>query len=147
MENEEIWSDWKNRACPNIANQTFEIAPATFNRDIDLKKWDFSTPNTFDNPRLNYLWNICPDNMEACKVNKNRKEGVQTLDAFINERLGVNSQSFLESSENKTASHSWFQWRVLRLLARECPQFFSPSPTQALASYINSLIQNYINNG
>lgn len=138
IKNEELWSEWKSRGCPPLTGEKFEIAAPSLATSVDYKRWDFSCQPTFDNPRLNHLWNISPDNLEACKLYQSGNNVSRTLDSFLQACRQTNPHAF--DSANKVTAQPWFHWRALRLLARECPQFFSPPSSQNLTTYIESLI-------
>ncbi len=66
-------------------------------------------------PELTRLWNLCPDNLQACKgVDRNFLPTLET---------------YLDSPKEKEKSDPSFEWRALRLLARQSPHFFSLSNT------------------
>lgn len=65
------------------------------------------------NNELTRLWNLCPDNLQAC-----RGEDRNFLPPI---------DSYLEQPPNKNDAS--YEWRALRLLARQSPLFFSLSPT------------------
>lgn len=64
-------------------------------------------------PELTRLWNICPDNLQACRGDDRN---------FL-----PSIESYLENPKDKTDPS--FEWRALRLLARQSPHFFSLTQT------------------
>lgn len=64
------------------------------------------------NSELTRLWNLCPDNLQAC-----RGEDRNFLPPI---------DSYLEIPPEKTDPS--YEWRALRLLARQSPLFFSLTP-------------------
>lgn len=66
------------------------------------------------NAELTRLWNLCPDNLAAC-----RGEDRNFLPAI---------ETYLDANKDADAS---FGWRALRLLARQSPHFFSLTPTSS----------------
>lgn len=97
--------------------------PADEQSKIPLKKprrnlgdivHDASKQNKFylGNSELTRLWNLCPDNLKAC-----RGEDRNFLPPI---------DSYLETPPDKVDPS--YEWRALRLLARQSPLFFSPTP-------------------
>jgi THO complex subunit 1 len=84
------------------------------------------TPNfPLSSSELTRLWNLCPDNLQACK--------------------GAD-RNFLPSLENylenpKEKADPSFEWRALRLLARQSPHFFTlfNSPSCKISDYLDSV--------
>ena len=61
------------------------------------------------NTELTRLWNLCPDNLQACRgADRNFLPSIE---------------SYLENPKDKTDPS--FEWRALRLLARQSPHFFT----------------------
>lgn len=64
------------------------------------------------NSELTRLWNLCPDNLQACRgEDRNFLPPIDT---------------YLETPPDK--SDPSYEWRALRLLARQSPLFFSLTP-------------------
>lgn len=72
---------------------------------------DTSKVNKFymGNSELTRLWNLCPDNLQACRGDDRN---------FL-----PSIESYLENPRDKTDPS--FEWRALRLLARQSPHFFT----------------------
>jgi THO complex subunit 1 len=63
----------------------------------------------FCSSELTRLWNLCPDNLQASKgVNRNF---LPSLESYLGNR--------------KEKADPSFEWRALRLLARQSPHFFT----------------------
>lgn len=75
---------------------------------------DATKQNKFNlgNSELTRLWNLCPDNLQAC-----RGEDRNFLPPI---------DQYLETPPDK--SDPSYEWRALRLLARQSPLFFSLTP-------------------
>lgn len=81
------------------------------------------------NPELTRLWNLCPDNLQACRgVDRN------FLPPF---------ESYLENQPDK--SDPSYEWRALRLLARQSPLFFSLTTTNNKVSEILETVRKKLN--
>lgn len=74
---------------------------------------------------LTRLWNYSPDNLQACKSEERN---------FLPQ-----VEAYLESSRDK--SDTSFEWRALRLLARQSPHFFTfiNSPSYKIADYLEAV--------
>jgi THO complex subunit 1 len=79
----------------------------------------------FCSPELTRLWNLCPDNLQACKGAD--RNFLPTL------------ENYLESPKEKNDPS--FEWRALRLLARQSPHFFTlfNSPSCKVTDYLDSV--------
>lgn len=117
LNREEIWNNWKNEGCkefkrPEIASQSSvnEKTPKKGRKLLgDLVK-DYRKNGKFylGNMELTRLWNICPDNLQACRGTERN---------FL-----PKVEDFLETSEVQDSS---FEWRALRLLATQSTHFFT----------------------
>uniref|UniRef100_A0A8C1QH28 THO complex 1 n=1 Tax=Cyprinus carpio TaxID=7962 RepID=A0A8C1QH28_CYPCA len=95
LNTEENWNSWKNEGCPSFVKESDE---------------------------LTRLWNLNPDNMEACKSDSRF--------VFGNSRLKI------------VVRNSNYGWRALRLLSRRSPHFFQPTNQQfkSLADYLENMV-------
>lgn len=89
---------------------------------------DASKQNKFfmGNTELTRLWNICPDNLQAC-----RGSDRNFLPPF---------ESYLENQQTENS----YEWRALRLLARQSPLFFSLTTTNNKVSEILETIRKKV---
>lgn len=71
------------------------------------------------------MWNYSPDNLQACKSEERN---------FLPQ-----VETYLESSRDKTDTS--FEWRALRLLARQSPHFFTfiNSPSYKISDYLEAV--------
>ncbi|XP_052888913.1 THO complex subunit 1 [Anopheles moucheti] len=77
------------------------------------------------NPEITRLWNLCPDNLQACKgTDRNFLPSLET---------------YLENPKEKQDPS--FEWRALRLLARQSPHFFTlfNTPSYKVSDYLESV--------
>ncbi|XP_053681306.1 THO complex subunit 1 [Anopheles nili] len=77
------------------------------------------------NPEITRLWNLCPDNLQACKgTDRNFLPSLET---------------YLENPKEKQDPS--FEWRALRLLARQSPHFFTlfNTPCYKVSDYLDSV--------
>lgn len=70
------------------------------------------------------LWNLCPDNLQACRgADRNFLPSID---------------QYLENRKDKTDTA--FEWRALRLLARQSPHFFTMIPTpNKVSDYLETI--------
>ncbi|XP_055612819.1 THO complex subunit 1 [Uranotaenia lowii] len=146
---EELWNSWKNEGCkefkrPEVNASTSatpggtaeEPAPTTTVTRTAMKRprralGDLIRDSTkqgkffMGNPELTRLWNTCPDNLQACKGDD--RNFLPSLEAYLD-----------GSKEKQDPS---FEWRALRLLARQSPHFFTlfNSPSYKVADYLESV--------
>lgn len=153
---EELWNSWKNEGCKEFkrpeaagtgASAAAAAAAATASgsgsgEDVsppvrlpqkrtrrplgDLIRDSTKQGKFFmGNPELTRLWNTCPDNLQACKGED--RNFLPSLEAYLD-----------GSKEKQDPS---FEWRALRLLARQSPHFFTlfNSPSYKVADYLDSV--------
>lgn len=76
------------------------------------------------NSELTRLWNLCPDNLQACRGDD--RNFLPPID------------SYLETPPDKADPS--YEWRALRLLARQSPLFFSLTPApNKVSEYLESV--------
>lgn len=100
--------------------------------------------NFFGIPRSNELtklWNLCPDNLEACKGKE--RDFLPTLENYFKdaiEQIDANEPSKEEINLLKDGN---FGWRALRLLARRSPHFFTFSTVllNQQSSYLEMMVR------
>uniref|UniRef100_A0A8C4VXI9 THO complex subunit 1 n=1 Tax=Gopherus evgoodei TaxID=1825980 RepID=A0A8C4VXI9_9SAUR len=113
LNTEENWNTWKNEGCPSFVKESEE---------------------------LTRLWNLCPDNMEACK--SETREYMPTLEEFFEEAIEQADPENMVENEYKAVNNSNYGWRALRLLARRSPHFFQPTNQQfkSLPEYLENMV-------
>jgi len=158
LNREENWINWKNCGCGSFA----KFPPALLEEMGELPKEDTrkksrgvkrsvgeeylsnrSKKANLGNTELTRLWNLCPDNLKACKA-ENRLNFLPQLDTFFEEAIEQADPEAGIEEEYKVVNDSSFQWRALRLLAHRSHHFFTPSqtPFKALPEYLQSVIEN-----
>lgn len=117
LKREELWNNWKNDGCkefkrpgPPLDDQTVPTAKREKPLLGDLIR-DATRQKKFymGNGELTRLWNLCPDNLQAC-----RGEDRNFLPPI---------DSYLECPRDRLDQS--YEWRALRLLARQSPLFFT----------------------
>ncbi|XP_054841206.1 THO complex subunit 1 isoform X2 [Eublepharis macularius] len=146
LNTEENWNSWKNEGCPSFVKERLgdskQIRPFVRKRPAPE---DFlgKGPNKkilMGNEELTRLWNLCPDNMEACKSES--REYMPTLEEFFEEAIEQAVPENMVENEYKAVNNSNYGWRALRLLARRSPHFFQPTNQQfkSLPEYLENMV-------
>ncbi|XP_047360741.1 THO complex subunit 1 isoform X1 [Vespa velutina] len=152
LKREEHWNAWKNEGCPPFKRPASE---STAEVDDDAKKIKRSKRRIGDvirdaqavgkyhvgNPELTKLWNLCPNNLEACK-SKDR-DFLPSLETYFEEAIMQLDPSAMVEEEYKKVNDGNFGWRALRLLARRSPHFFvhGNNPINRLPEYLETMIK------
>ncbi|KAK7945382.1 hypothetical protein WMY93_001110 [Mugilogobius chulae] len=141
LDSEDNWNSWKNEGCPSFerGRETQEpsrkrAAPEDFlGKGPDRKIF-------MGNDELTRLWNLNPDNMEACKSES--REFTPSLDEFFAEAIEQADPVNMVEEEYKVVRNPNYGWRALRLLSRISPHFFQPTNQKykSLADYLDSMV-------
>ncbi|KAL4236751.1 THO complex subunit 1 [Mactra antiquata] len=142
---EEFWNKWKNDACPDFERKVSEDTKKPQRRAKRRRIGDDLQASggkviKMGHPELTRLWNLNPNNMDACKAEE--RMFLPTLEDFFQDAIEQNDPDAQVEEEYKLTNDQTFQWKALRLLARRSPQFFtnSTTPAQELKSYLNSML-------
>lgn len=148
LKREEHWSHWKNEGCPEFQQPPIEVAEKSAKAPRPKRKAGdelkvVASHNKFllGNASLTKLWNLCPDNMEACRSQK--RDFLPLLETFFEEAIEQADPVNMIEDKYKHVNNSTYGWRALRLLARRSPHFFTPSnqPISKLPLYLESMIK------
>ena len=153
LKREDNWIKWKNDGCPSYEKQPvsavekpppFRLGDHLFEIGQDEKDLGCE--------ELSRLWNLCPDNLEACSSSE--RIFVPSLDTFLEDAIEEAKPESKVPKEKKTINNSNFAWQCLRLLSRETPHFFpysSQAQIRPLDEYLESVIlataKDMANNG
>lgn len=145
LTSEENWNSWKNEGCPSfVKERTGEDKPKRPSRKRAAPE-DFlgKGPDRkifMGNDELTRLWNLNPDNMEACKSES--REFMPSLDEFFTEAIEQADPVNMVEEEYKVVRNPNYGWRALRLLSRISPHFFQPTNQKykSLADYLDSMV-------
>ncbi|XP_058612651.1 THO complex subunit 1 [Onychostoma macrolepis] len=145
LNTEENWNTWKNEGCPSfVKERPAETKPIRPSRKRQAPE-DFlgKGPDRkilMGNDELTRLWNLNPDNMEACKSDS--REFMPSLEDFFVEAIEQADPSNMVEEEYKVVRNSNYGWRALRLLSRRSPHFFQPTNQQfkSLADYLENMV-------
>ncbi|XP_068156737.1 THO complex subunit 1 [Drosophila tropicalis] len=133
---EEMWNNWKNEGCkefkkpenPPDIEEDIKPPPAKRpKRALGDSLRDASRNGKFflGNENLTRLWNYSPDNLQACKSEQRN---------FLPQL-----ETYLETPHGKVDPA--FEWRALRLLARQTPHFFTSvsQPSSKISDYLEQV--------
>ncbi|XP_068679431.1 THO complex subunit 1-like [Montipora foliosa] len=148
LEREENWISWKNEGCPSFIKERIEsdIKPTSTRKrkasigDEVAAGWK-SKKVVMGSDELTRLWNLCPDNLEACKADN--RVFLPSLEDYFSEAIDQADPEAMVEDEYKVIKNSNYGWRALRLLARRSHHFFQPSanPFKTLPDYLDSVVQ------
>ncbi|XP_026486855.1 THO complex subunit 1 [Vanessa tameamea] len=138
LKREEHWNTWKNDGCPEFqkpkpppvqADNNEEVKRAKKRRrpvgDI-IKEYESQDKFFMGNNDLTKLWNLCPDNLAACRTKE--RDFMPSLESYM--VCGA-------------ARAGGWGWRALRLLARRSPHFFvhTNNPIGRLPDYLDDMVK------
>ena len=133
LKQEENWVVWKNEGCPSYEKPPLATAeqdpsyPAVEHLgEVHAKSSKYR--HDLGNSELTRLWNLCPDNLEACRK-KNRKF-VPDMQKFLAEPIEQADPAACIEQEYKVINNPNFSWQVLRLLSQNSPHFFQNTTAQ-----------------
>ncbi|XP_067033610.1 THO complex subunit 1-like isoform X1 [Acropora muricata] len=149
LEREENWISWKNEGCPSFIKERIESdpkpTPTSRKRKASIgdevaSGWR-SKRVVMGSNELTRLWNLCPDNLEACKADN--RVFLPSLEEYFSEAIEQADPEAMVEDEYKVIKNSNYGWRALRLLARRSHHFFQPStnPFKTLPDYLDSVVQ------
>ncbi|GAB0096369.1 THO complex subunit 1 [Sergentomyia squamirostris] len=135
LQREEMWNNWKNDGCKEFQrpdphpSDTGKVTSSQrkYKRLLGDSIKEATKHGKFymGNPELTKLWNLCPDNLQACKGSDRN---------FL-----PSLESYLENPKDK--SDPSYEWRALRLMARQSPHFFTlfNTPSYKVSDYLESV--------
>ncbi|CAH2039862.1 unnamed protein product, partial [Iphiclides podalirius] len=143
LRREEYWNSWKNDGCPEFQKPK---PPVTVDSNEEVKKTrkrrrpvgdiikEYEGQEKFymGNNELTKLWNLCPDNLVACRTKE--RDFMPSLESYMVCGAGGGAR--------RTSSGGW-GWRALRLLARRSPHFFvhTNNPIGRLPDYLDDMVK------
>ncbi|XP_029348172.1 THO complex subunit 1-like [Acyrthosiphon pisum] len=122
-------------------------APKRRNLGDVIKNMTANNKVFLGDPDLTKLWNLKPDNLEACKGPE--RDFVPSFDSFFQEAFEQLDAKLCIESQNKKVNDVNFRWRALRLLSRKSPHFFTKSddPIQKLSEYLENIVKKTMTDG
>ena len=141
LSREENWISWKNDGCPSYEKPPLkesELSPypplSHLGDKLHQSKIDMGSPE------LSRLWNLCPDNLQACKLKS--RIFVPEMEQFLQEPIDQADPNAKIEPEYKMINNPNFTWQTLRLLGLRSPHFFQNTTTQIkpLPEYLEHVI-------
>ncbi|XP_059050716.1 THO complex subunit 1 [Achroia grisella] len=148
VKREEHWNTWKNDGCPEFQKPK---PPPQVDTTDDVKKSrkrrrpvgdtirEYGSQNKYymGNNELTKLWNLCPDNLAACRTKE--RDFMPSLESYM---VSEHSANGAGGKDKRTADGGW-GWRALRLLARRSPHFFihTNNPIGRLPNYLDDMVE------
>jgi THO complex subunit 1 len=117
LKREEMWNSWKNDSCKEIQRPDGNQPKTTEEKPVKKRKMlgdiiaDATKAGKFDlgNGELTRLWNLCPDNLQACKGSD--RNFLPSLESYLD--------------NPKESNDPTYEWRALRLVSRQSSHFFT----------------------
>ena len=139
---EESWITWKNDGCPSYEKPPLkvgEMAPFPSKKHLGDEVAS-QTKIDMGSTELSRLWNLCPDNLEACKLKS--RVFVPDMKKFLEEPLEQADPEARIEAEYKLVNNPNFTWQALRLLSQSSPHFFQNTTAQIrqLPEYLEHVI-------
>ncbi|CAH0729528.1 unnamed protein product, partial [Brenthis ino] len=153
LKREEHWNSWKNDGCPEFmkpkppvqVESTDEVRKAKKRRrpvgDI-IKEYEGQEKFFMGNNDLTKLWNLCPDNLEACRTKE--RDFMPSLESYmLSGGAGGGPGGAGGGAGGAGAWGGGWGWRALRLLARRSPHFFvhTNNPIGKLPDYLDDMVK------
>lgn len=148
LSREEYWNAWKNDGCPELKKAVIPTDSPDKRKTEErpllgdiIKEASSQGKYYMGSPELTKLWNLCPDNLEACKGKE--RDFLPTLeDYFADAITQIESPSPVKDEDNLLKDGN-YGWRALRLLAKRSPHFFTYSTVimNPLSSYLEMMVK------
>nr|CAH8847205.1 unnamed protein product [Trichobilharzia regenti]CAH8847208.1 unnamed protein product [Trichobilharzia regenti] len=123
LEREGYWNRWKNDGCPSFIRTAEKSRLSTRKRHINpLITRTGQKVYRFGNRELDKLWNVCPDNLAACR--DQRRLFNADLHTYFQDAIIEMDPAEKVEEEYKSINKEEWSWRALRFLARKCPHFY-----------------------
>jgi THO complex subunit 1 len=135
---EENWNTWKNDGCQSYIRRNEEArAKATprpkkrsFGEDVMSSG---AKVIKMGNAELTRLWNLCPDNMAACKSEK--RNYLPSVEEFFETAIEQADPNGGIEDHYRVINNATYGWKGLRLLSRSSPHFFGPVASGSTSQY------------
>ena len=136
LKREEHWVAWKNDGCPSYEKPSLAALPDSSSSPPypptehlgDVHARSGRQRHDLGNSELTRLWNLCPDNLEACR--KKNRNFVPDLQKFIAEPVEQADPAARIEPEYKVINNPNFSWQALRLLSQSSTHFFQNTTAQ-----------------
>ena len=144
LHREEYWNEWKSDKCPELkANElpkprVLADGGCTRGAGQELLSAERLGKHCLGNKELTRLWNLCPDNWQACRSKK------RVFTPSVEEYFEEIANSSKDKRLRTISGDPNFTWRGLRLLSQKSSFFFAPSNqlVRPVCSYMESVVEN-----
>ena len=137
---EEWWIMWKNDGCPSYEKdpqvELDTYPPRKHLGDVSGESRKIDIGNT----ELSRLWNLCPDNLLACK--QSGRVFTPAKSKFLEEAIEQADPKAKIEAEYKMVNNANFTWQALRLLSTSSPHFFqnTTAAIKPLPEYLEHVV-------
>jgi THO complex subunit 1 len=144
LEREKYWNEWKNEGCSEIKpdeipkNRGTGKKSSTRGAGDEILSAERVGRYSLGNKELSRLWNLCPDNWEACRSKK--RVFTPTVEEYFDEIAKASRDKRLRTISGDPN----FTWRGLRLLSQKSSHFFAPSTqlVRPVYAYMDSVVDS-----
>ncbi|TGZ71629.1 hypothetical protein CRM22_002538 [Opisthorchis felineus] len=141
LERETHWNSWKNEGCPSFVRPPEKSPVETRKRRTNpLIDRAGAKIYRFGNKNLDKLWNVCPDNLAACR--DERRLFRPNLQSYFQDAILELDPAEKVEEEYKSINKEEWCWRSLRCLARRSPHFYinwNP-PGKPVTAYLTTIL-------
>lgn len=142
---EAYWSQWKNDGCPSFVRSSDKSPVQLRKRRVNpLVDRAGNKILRFGNAKLDKLWNVCPDNLAACR--DERRLFRPSLQTYFQDAIVELDPSEKVAEEYRSINKEEWCWRALRFLSRRSPHFYinwNP-PGRAVKDYLTVILTEKI---
>lgn len=140
LKREETWIGWKNDGCPSYERS--QQLSSEIKQQVPLGQHlkDLGEEKDLGSNELSRLWNLCPDNLEACSSME--RMFVPSVDVFLEDAIDQADPKSTVPAADKLVNTPNFSWQALRILSHKSPHFFHPAQAQIkpLGEFLESVI-------
>ena len=143
LRREEYWNEWKNEGCGEVKPDDLPkprilVKEQTRGAGDEILSAERHGKHSLGNRELSRLWNLCPDNWEACRSKK--RVFTPTVEEYFEEIANANRDKRLRTISGDPN----FTWRGLRLLSQKSSHFFAPSTqlVRPVYAYMDSVVDS-----
>ena len=142
LKREKNWIAWKNDGCPSFEKQVLsgdDTRPNLKKQHLGERVAQNSRVE-MGNPELSRLWNLCPDNLQACRMKS--RMFTPDMKTFLEEPVEQADPEAKIEADYKMVNNANFTWQALRLLSQGSSHFFQNTTAQIkqLPEYLEHVI-------
>lgn len=143
LKNEVSWIAWKNDGCPLYEKSPLpdeDLDPYPPREHLGDKVRSGSEKIDMGSTELSRLWNLCPDNLQACKLKT--RNFVPDVKGFLEEPIEQADPEARIEAEYKMINNQNFTWQALRLLSQRSSHFFqnTTAPIKQIPDFLEHVM-------